>query len=161
MLRNSKELTIDEIARIPFFNDLSDDNLKLLLETLELYYYEKDKYIFKEGEIQDSMFFIVEGSVIVLKKAEDGNNEQLAAFTAPQVIGEMALIAPGNRSASIMSTTPVSVIRFGCASFEKIIKKRPDLAINILRKAGNTVCTRLKKANQTYIKVIHEPEINS
>ena len=158
MPKNSRQLTIDEIARIPFFNDLSDADLKILSEMLDLYYYDEDKYIFKEGEVQDSLFFIMEGSVIVLKNTEDGRREQLAQFNAPQVIGEMALISPGTRSASIMTITPVTVTRFGCSSFEKIIKRKPELAINILRKAGNTVSTRLKKANQTYVKVIHEPK---
>jgi len=161
MWKNSRELTINEVARIPFFNDSSDEDLKILSEMLELYYYDEDKYIFKEGEIQDSLFFIMNGSVKVLKKTEEGNNETLAQFDAPQVIGEMALISPGTRSASIMSTTAVTAIRFGCSSFEKIIKKRPELAINILRKAGNTVSTRLRKANQTYLKAIHEPENHS
>jgi len=155
MTRSQKELTIDEIARIPFFNDLSDDDLKLLSQMLELYYYGKDHYIFKEGEIQDSLFFIMDGSVIVLKNTENGDEEQLAQFDAPQVIGEMALISPGTRSASIMTISPVTIVRFGCASFEKIIKQKPMLAINILKKAGNTVATRLKKANQTYLKTIH------
>ena len=161
MPRDSKQLTIDEIARIPFFNDLSDDHLKILVEMLELYHYEKDKYIFKEGDIQDSLFFIMNGSVIVLKNTEDGSQEQLAQFNAPQVIGEMSFISPGTRSATIMTITPVTVIRFGCASFEKIIKKKPELAINLLRKAGDTVSTRLRKANQTYVKAIHEPKNNS
>lgn len=158
MQRDSKELTIDEIARIPFFNDLNDADLKILSEMLEFYHYEKNKYIFKEGEIQDSLFFITDGSVIVLKNTEDGSQEQLAKFNAPQVIGEMALISPGTRSASIMTIMPVTVARFGCSSFEKIIKRKPELAINILRKAGNTVSTRLKKANQAYVKIIHEPK---
>lgn len=158
MQRDSRQLTIDEIARIPFFNDLTDEFLKILAETLELFHYEMDKYIFKEGEIQDSLFFIMSGSVIVLKNADDGEQEELAQFDAPQVIGEMALISPGTRSASIMTITPVTVIRFGCAAFEKIIKRKPELAINILRKAGSTVSTRLKKANQTYLKAIHEPK---
>lgn len=155
MTKSDKNLTIDEVARIPFFNDLRDDELKLLTEMLDLFYYEKDHYIFKEGEIQDSLFFIMSGSVIVLKNTEDGGCEQLAQFDAPQVIGEMALISPGTRSATIMTISPVSAIRFGCSSFEKIIKQKPLLAVNILRKAGNTVCTRLKKANQTYLKAIH------
>jgi len=158
MPRDSRILTIDEVARIPFFNDLSDDDLKTLAETLELFYYETDKYIFKEGEIQDSLFFVMEGSVIVLKDTEEQTLEQLAEFKAPQVIGEMALIAPGKRSASIKTITPVTVTRFGCAAFEKIIKQKPALAINILRKAGNTVSTRLRKANQTYLKAIQEPK---
>ncbi len=158
MSRDSRQLTINEVARIPFFNDLQDADLKMLSEMLEIYNYEKDKYIFKEGEIQDSMFFIMEGSVIVLKETESGNQETLAQFASPQVIGEMALISPGTRSASIMSITPVTVIRFGCSSFEKIIKTKPLLAVNILKKAGDTVCTRLKKANQTYLKAIHEPK---
>ena len=98
----------------------------------------------------------MDGSVIVLKNTEDGEQEQLAQFNAPQVIGEMALISPGKRSASIMTINPVTVTILSCSSFEKIIKRKPVLAINILRKAGNTVCTRLKKTNQTYVKVIHE-----
>jgi CRP-like cAMP-binding protein len=156
MTRSPKELSIDEIARIPFFNDLPDDDLKMLSEMLELYHYDQNHYIFKEGEIQDSLFFIMEGSVIVLKNTEDDRQEQLAQFNAPQVIGEMALISPGKRSASIMTISPVIIARFGCSSFEKIIKQRPMLAINILRKAGNTVSTRLRKANQTYLKAIQE-----
>ncbi|MDD3012688.1 MAG: cyclic nucleotide-binding domain-containing protein [Candidatus Gastranaerophilales bacterium] len=161
MWKNSRELTINEVARIPFFNDQSDEDLKILSEMLELYYYDEDKYIFKEGEVQDSLFFIMNGSVRVLKKTEDGNNQTLAQFEAPQVIGEMAFISPGTRSASIMSITAVTAIRFGCSSFEKIIKIRPELAINILRKAGSTVSTRLKKANKTYLKAIHETENHS
>jgi CRP-like cAMP-binding protein len=157
MKRDTRQLTINEVAQIPFFNDLPDEDLKILSEMLELYQYDKDKYIFKEGEIQDSLFFIMEGSVIVLKNTEDRSYEQLAQLNAPQVIGEMALISPGTRSASIMSITPVTVVRFSCASFEKIIKGKPELAINILRKAGNTVSTRLKKANINYVKMVHEP----
>jgi len=156
MPRDSKILTIDEVARIPFFNDLRDDDLKILSEILELFYYESGKFIFKEGEIQDSMFFIMAGSVVVLKNTNKDTLEQLAEFSAPQVIGEMALISPGTRSASIMTTSPVTVTRFGCASFEKIIKRKPELAINILRKAGDTVSTRLRKANQTYLNAIQE-----
>jgi len=158
MTKISEELTINETAKIPFFNDLSDENLKFVSQMLELFFYEKNKFIFKEGEIQDSVFFITEGSVAVLKNAEKGQQEKLAEFSAPQVIGEMALISPGTRSATIVALTSVYVVRFSCASFEKIIKTKPDLAINILRKAGNTVSTRLKKTNLSYIKLMHEPQ---
>jgi len=156
MLRDTKKLSLNEIARIPFFNDLKDEDLKLLAEMLEVYYYEEEKFIFKEGEIQDSMFFITDGSVLVLKNTEEGELEPLAQFDAPQVIGEMALISPGTRSTSIMSISRVTVIRFACAAFEKIIKIRPVLAIRILRKAGDTVATRLKKANQAFVKTKNE-----
>jgi CRP-like cAMP-binding protein len=160
MPRDERKLTIDEVARIPFFNDLSDEYLQILTEMLEIFHYEQGKFIFKEGEVQDSMFFITEGSVSILKNTEDGRQEELAVFNAPQVIGEMALISPGTRSATILTNTPASVVRFGCASFEKIIKTKPQLAINILRKAGDTVCTRLKNANRTYLKAIHECKVN-
>jgi CRP-like cAMP-binding protein len=160
MTKSSKQLTINDVAQIPFFNDLADKDLQILLEMLELYYYDTGKYVFKEGEIQDSMFFIMDGSVEVIKNTENGDQEILAKFDAPQVIGEMALISPGTRSASIISVSPITIARFGCSSFEKIIKKQPELAIKILKKVGNTVYTRLKKANQTYLKVLHKPKNN-
>ena len=155
MSKIETQLTIDEIAQIPFLNDLPDNELEILLEMLELFHYEENKFIFKEGETQDSMFFMVEGSVNVLKRTEDGMEEILAKLQAPQVIGEMALVSPGKRSASVKSLTPLVVIRFGCSSFERIIKKKPELAVKIIRKVADTVCTRLKKANNNYVKVIH------
>ena len=158
MTRISKELTINDVARIPFFNDLGDNDLKLLAGILELHYYDKNAFIFKEHDIQDSFFFITEGTVSVIKDTQDGGYEVLAELNAPQVIGEMAIITPGTRSASIKTLTDVTLVRFSCASFEKIIKVKPGLAINILRKAGNAVSTRLKKINQNYVNMIHSPK---
>ena len=155
-MRSQRELSIDEIASIPFFNDLPDEYLEILSKMLEVYYYEKNRYIFKEGEIQDSMFCIIAGSVIVLKNNGNNHPEQLAQLDAPQVIGEMALISPGTRSASIMSISPVTIVRFSCASFEKIIKMKPILAVNMLRKAGETVSNRLRKTNIAYIKAVND-----
>ena len=157
-MRSVRLLSMNEIASIPFFNDLSDDSLKLLSEMLEVYYYEQNKYIFKEGEKQDSMFFILTGSVIVAKNTEDGKYKQLAQLDAPQVIGEMALISPASRSASIISISPVTIVRFSCASFEKIIKIKPALAVNMLRKAGETVSNRLRKTNIAYIKAVNDKQ---
>ena len=155
---STKGLTINEIARIPFFNDLSDAELSILSQMLEIHYYDENKYIFREGETQDAMFFIMEGSVKVLKNLENGEEETLALLKAPQVIGEMALVSPGTRSASIMSISLLVITRFSCASFAKIININPVMAVKILRKVADTVCTRLKKSNLNYIRAVHEPK---
>lgn len=150
-----QKLTIEQIARIPFFNDLKDEYLVELAEVMTLHRFEANKYVFKEGDDQNSIYFIIEGSVKVLKNSKDDQEELLAELKTPQIFGEMALISHGRRSASVITSTELVVAELTYYSFEKLINSKPKLAVNIIKKIANTLNTRLKQINTAYINTIY------
>ena len=49
------------LNELPLFNSLSLEEIRLLLPILKRYYYEADEIVFKDGEVEDSAYIVLEG----------------------------------------------------------------------------------------------------
>ena len=63
-----------DVAKIPFFYDLSEPDLKKLAAVLLCKSFSSDQTIFKEGDEQSGMYFILDGEVQIVKKNIKGND---------------------------------------------------------------------------------------
>ena len=61
----------------------------------------------KEGQEAKEIFFLMEGSVSVVKTDPRGRLHELAALSAPALLGHMALLERTTRSATCMTKDPV------------------------------------------------------
>ena len=64
--------------------------------------YNGGEILFKEGDVCDSMFKIVEGSVSVQIKASNGDSVELTTLGKDKIFGEMAVFESWPRSATIV-----------------------------------------------------------
>ncbi|MFH0702906.1 MAG: cyclic nucleotide-binding domain-containing protein [bacterium] len=143
----SNKLTERDVARIPFFYDVREDDLEKLAEILNLRKFNANQYIFKEGDIQTGMYFIMDGTVKVLKKNDKGNEVLLAELQAPQIFGEMALIDRGRRSASVITLNDLIVAELTWDNFENLLVTKPKIAVHIIRKIALTLSLRLRNVS--------------
>jgi hypothetical protein len=95
---------MDESAffNIPLFHDLPRAELTQLVNELPLVEYEPGVYLFREGEVGESLCVVASGSLEVLL-APDTPDEMLLRICGPgEYVGEMSLIMPkGERTASV------------------------------------------------------------
>ena len=68
-LWKNKTALIFALEKIPFFDDLSDEELHRLMQYMSLYEIEKGEILFEEGEVGRYVGFIVDGKLEVLKKS--------------------------------------------------------------------------------------------
>jgi CRP/FNR family transcriptional regulator, cyclic AMP receptor protein len=99
--------------------------------------------IISEGDEGDTAFFIVSGSVEV-SIGEGARARTLGALGEGEVFGEMCLIEPGPRSATITATTDVECLATSYADFIAAIEDNPERAVGFMK----TLVRRLRQMNE-------------
>lgn len=79
------------LREIPLFKNLSQKDLKILEENIEIEnkVYPKDSYIFKQGEIKSDLYYLLEGSVVVAKFDSNGKRSIIQDFNNKAIFGEV------------------------------------------------------------------------
>ena len=80
----SDKLTPEQVAMIPFFNGLEDDELQDLSGFLKVRKFTKAQCVIAEGDKAESMYFILEGSVQIHKQSYEGSNELIGTLSKPE-----------------------------------------------------------------------------
>ncbi|HTP52062.1 MAG TPA: cyclic nucleotide-binding domain-containing protein [Anaeromyxobacteraceae bacterium] len=84
--------------------------------------------IFHEGEIADALYLIVEGRVRVLKA-----NSVVAELGEREVFGEMALLDPAPRSATVQAATNTVLLRIRREDFQDLLAEELEVARAVIR----------------------------
>ena len=97
--------------------------------------------IISEGDEGDTAFFIVAGTVEVLigKGAKP-----VGSLTTGEVFGEMSLIEPGPRSATVKAVDDVECLAATYAEFIEAIELQPERAVGFMK----TLVRRLRQMNE-------------
>jgi CRP-like cAMP-binding protein len=99
--------------------------------------------IIAQGEEGDTAFSIVSGSVEV-SIGQGGKARILGVLNAGEVFGEMCLIEPGPRSATVKATTDVECLAIKYDEFIKAIDEHRDFAATFTK----ALVRRLRRMNE-------------
>ncbi len=84
--------------------------------------------LIEEGESDDSVFILVDGSLSVSHQI-DGEESMLAVIEAPgSVIGEIVSLGGGRRTATVAASSATDVVVMPSERFKTILAERPRLA---------------------------------
>ena len=100
-------------------------------------------FILRQGEDGDRAYLIVSGTVEVLI-GEGGNEKAVATLGPGSVFGEMSLLAPGPRSATVRATADTECTVTSYDEFMTSIRDNPEQAIEFMK----TLVQRLRKMNE-------------
>lgn len=117
---------------IPFFSDLTDHELETIQNHAITRVYPRNSIIINEGDISDSVYFILEGKVKVYLSDDDGKEVVLNTQGPGEYFGELALLDKAPRSASVITTEKTMLSLITKTDFSDCISKHPDIAIRIM-----------------------------
>jgi CRP/FNR family transcriptional regulator, cyclic AMP receptor protein len=98
--------------------------------------------IISEGDEGDTAFFIVSGSVDVIV-GQGARAKIVGTLQAGEVFGEMCLIEPGPRSATIIAASDADCLATSYAEFIATIEDNPERAVGFMK----TLVRRLRQMN--------------
>jgi|GEM_PF-241954 len=125
-----------------FLHLLANAGRQLLSKLLTEHHYEPGDFIFKEGEIGDTIYIIWSGRVAVVKG--DFKNPTILGYRGVgEIIGEMALLEDRPRSASVVALESSRTLRIKREDFEQWLSENPSLGLGIL----GTLSARLREAD--------------
>lgn len=87
----------------------------------------------RQGERADRAWLIESGELEVLLATPDGGTRRLGVVGKGAVVGEMALIDDGERSATVRSLTEVVCVEVTRDAFRGLLKRSPPLASYLLQ----------------------------
>jgi len=99
--------------------------------------------IISEGDEGDTAFFIVAGSVEVIV-GRGAEAKSVGALGEGEVFGEMSLIEPGPRSATVKAITDVECLATSYDEFIAAIEDHPERAVAYMK----TLVRRLRQMNE-------------
>lgn len=134
------------LKHIPWFANFSNEEIRSIEGIGRTCSVKEGEYLFHEGDPGDSACLIVSGSVDVLRSGADGAEILLASLGPGEVIGELAIIDGGARSAAVRAREATELFVVLRRDFLSLAAKSPrmlaDLLISLSRK--------LRQANDQY-----------
>jgi len=115
------------LKTVPMFSQTPDNVLADVAKLLEQVDVSENEIIFREGDVGDNMYVILDGKVRV------HNDERLVNDLGErEVFGEMALLDPEPRSASVTALEATRLFRLNQRDFYKLMDERPEVAMGII-----------------------------
>ena len=109
-----------------FFPEFTAEHLQKLFPRSGLYPYRTDMEVIKEGDIGRDLFVVYAGSVRVQKLIGTAV-AQLAVLGPGEVLGEIALLRDGTRSASVVASVDSQIFRLAFEDLEYVLKHNEAL----------------------------------
>ncbi len=109
--------------------------------------YQEGTFVFKEGDMGDKLYLILEGKVRISRNLAGMGEEALAILGPGEAFGEMSLIDDTPRSADAHVHESTRLLVITRESFEDLLFIHKDLAYEILWNCIKTLSTRLRETN--------------
>ena len=145
-------LTIERVAMlksIDIFAETPDYILASVARIIEEVELLPGENFIREGEPGECLYIVIEGEVRV------HSNERTILILGPgKIVGELALLDPEPRSASVTAVDDAFLFRLDREPFDEVMADRPEIAQGIIR----TLVRRIRQQGRT---IAGEPESGS
>jgi uncharacterized membrane protein len=132
------------LSRIPMFESLGAEDLRVLAASLAERRYTAGQMIMNRGDVGTSMFIVAQGQVNIHLPGEGSRRISLKDVGDGEYFGELALFDDKPRSASALATTDALLLELDRETLSNYLTSRPHAALVLLR----TLAGRLRETNE-------------
>jgi CRP-like cAMP-binding protein len=132
-------LTIERVAllkSIDIFAETPDHVLASVARIIEEVELLAGENFIQEGEPGDCLYLVIEGEVRV-----HSNERTILTLGPGKTVGELALLDPEPRSASVTAVNDAFLFRIDREPFDEVLADRPEIGLGIIR----TLTRRLRQ----------------
>ncbi len=141
------------LQRIPLFANIEAAKLKLLAFTSERVAFEAGHVLFREGDMGDAAYIIMEGEADVLVDSPAGL-VSVAVLGHNAFVGEIAILCDVPRTATVKARQRLVCLRISKELFLRLINEFPQMAVAVVRE----LALRLEASNHKLRTTLAELE---
>ena len=131
------------LERHPLLVHLSPEQQERVARAGDVESYNPGETIVQDGSLGDALFLILSGQVAVHR-----GSQTFATLQGGDFFGEMSLVEPAPRSATVTSMSATFVFRLPHDALRALITDDPTAANVLLVQVVKTLSDRLRRANQ-------------
>ena len=118
---------MERLRGVPLFSRCTTGDLRIIARHLDVVEVAAGTDIVREGEMGDVFFVVLEGQAAVVRNGRKG-----VVLDAGAHFGELGLLDPAPRAATVRATTPVVLGALGHRMFKVLVRDMPTLAAGLL-----------------------------
>jgi CRP-like cAMP-binding protein len=146
--RSSPELDrIEFLKTVPFFDQLSNRQIKGVSDVMFQRSYDADELVFEEGQPGAALFLILDGKVAI-EIFRESSTTRLAVLQKGAFFGEMALLDETPRSATARALEPTRTLALYRNDLNELVQRDAKTACQIYRSLAGMIADRLRLTNE-------------
>ena len=126
------EEDVELLRTIPLFAKIEPSKLKLLAFTSQRLTFKPGDSLFRQGDVGDALYIIVEGDADVLVDAP-GGPMTVATMGKNDFVGDIAVLCDVPRTATVTAKSELITMRISKELFFQLVSQFPQIAIEIMR----------------------------
>ena len=130
------------LERHPLLVNLPSEQLARIAQAGDVESYNAGEDVVVDGSLGDALFLILSGQVAVHK-----GPQTFATLSGGEFFGEMSLVEPAPRSATVTSMSATFLFRLPHDALRQLISDDPQAASVLLVQVVKTLSDRLRRAN--------------
>lgn len=122
------------LAAVPLFEGLSKKQLKQVAGLAEVVNYMEGHSVVREGDIGDSFFVALAGQAKV-----QVNGRTVHRVLPGDHFGEISLLDGGERTATVTTETPMTMLMVSRTNFLTLLEKDPEMAVALMESLARMI----------------------
>ncbi len=147
----ARTVTPESLDGHPFFGSFSRGERKALLSAGVFNDYKASAPVFLQGDTSREMYVVVQGECEISISTKDGD-EVLAILGPGDFFGEGSLLTSETRSATVVATSPTTLLALHPGSIDILREKEPVVLAAFYEKLLRVVFERLRTTNKRLAK---------
>ena len=132
----------DRLASVGLFEGLDAATRRALAGEISLVELAPGQTLFRQGEDADSVFLVLAGRLSVLLDEKSEGEQLLSRLFAGDVVGEVALVAGGKRSATVRVDESATLAQLPVAALNQLLADSPEISSRMV----DLVSRRLRRS---------------
>ena len=162
----SNKITNKQLQFYPIFKSMSQDDIEIFVTKIKQNKYTKDATIIKEGDIGNSILFLIHGDISITQaltlrtnKYENSDNreKELIRINSENenfTFGELSLFSENKkRNASVISNTECIIGELSFTDIFQICDKNNSIGYQFMKNIGQLITNQLKLSNENVLKL--------
>lgn len=143
---DSKDERLNALKTMPLLNALPHGELEAIAGRLKVEHRVAGDEIIKQGATGSAAYLIVSGRCDVRRKSPRGSR-RLNVLGPGDFFGELAIVVPGPRSASVVAQEPVTVFVLTAYEFQSALRASKAMAMHLVK----VLAERLQQATDEFV----------
>jgi len=139
------------LRAVPFFRELTQPVLVLLVALGHVVAYPKNMVVFREGDKGEALYVVIEGAVRITKHAPEAWDGIMDFVESGGCFGEMALVDDFPRSATAIAQDDCTVLFLGRDALLDLFREEPVVGRKILAAFCRSLSLRLRHASDRIV----------
>jgi CRP-like cAMP-binding protein len=148
------------LKTVPLLGDLDEAELQQIAAFFTIIVLRAGQTLYAEGTAANSACFVIEGELDAFAKLPGGGEAMVGTILPDTIIGEMALLEGGRRTASVRARTSATALEVSAAFFQASLNQMDLPTHKILRRVISGLADRLhdvrsRIVNQMERQILH------